>query len=434
MTETISDFIPTANSASLCTIIIYFVTNQPNEAKRFWAYFYSMQLNFHTMDAFAHMISIILFRSRALCLLIALSYTVTQTILTDLFIPPSDLDDFLEGVTNISILKFTSEMALIAIYGFDRCPTYYMSKHLFFSNLTDDDIFWENSWYVWIQFCTFNAVSIVYLLLMQNFDLFERLISFMNKGFSFKSNNSNEIELRYTSGTTFERFCYINEVDVTLEVKPSTSGWPQHRANKSYKKQIGSGYEDKQLSIAWIDMTLRVKKTFFSNEKLILREINGFVRFGTLTALMGPSGAGKSSLLRCLNGLNRNLITRDSKILLSDCRKIRICFIAQDQREHITKGLTVKQGLKYASKIKNTGKPVDHDMKVNELMTDLNLNGIQYNCIEKCSSGEQKRIVLAMELTSEVKPNLICVDEPTSGIDNSTAYEVSIDCEERFNN
>ncbi|CAG2112213.1 unnamed protein product [Medioppia subpectinata] len=39
----------------------------------------------------------------------------------------------------------------------------------------------------------------------------------------------------------------------------------------------------------------------------------------------------------------------------------------------------------------------------------------------KCSSGQQKRIVMAMELTPDIKPNLICVDEPTSGVDSYSA-------------
>ena len=140
---------------------------------------------------------------------------------------------------------------------------------------------------------------------------------------------------------------------------------------------------------------------------------------------MGPSGAGKTSLLKSLNGMHRNLFTNDSKIYLSNSKKIRTSFIAQDQREHIINGLTVNQALTYASKLKNTGKSMDHDMNVNELLTELAINDIKDKNIEKCSSGQQKRVVMAMELTSKVKPNLICVDEPTSGVDSYSALLVS---------
>ena len=46
--------------------------------------------------------------------------------------------------------------------------------------------------------------------------------------------------------------------------------------------------------------------------------------------------------------------------------------------------------------------------------------------VEKCSGGEQKRLVIAMELTSFQKPNLLCIDEPTSGLDSNAAEVVSI--------
>ena len=66
--------------------------------------------------------------------------------------------------------------------------------------------------------------------------------------------------------------------------------------------------EKLKFNIVWINLT--VKGKYFDNEKIILRDINGFVEFGTMMALMGPSGAGKSTLLKTLMGMNRNLMTR----------------------------------------------------------------------------------------------------------------------------
>ena len=111
---------------------------------------------------------------------------------------------------------------------------------------------------------------------------------------------------------------------------------------------------------------------------------------------------------------------------MSKTQKIRTCFIAQDQREHIINGLTVRKALIYASKLKNIGLTVDHELNVNQLMEELDIKDIKNNSLENCSSGQQKRIVMAMELTAEVKPNLICVDEPTSSVDSNSALIVSI--------
>ncbi|CAG2112332.1 unnamed protein product [Medioppia subpectinata] len=174
----------------------------------------------------------------------------------------------------------------------------------------------------------------------------------------------------------------------------------------------------KAFSIAWIDLTLKVDKTLYSSERVILRTVKGFVEFGSLTALMGPSGAGKTSLLRALNGMNKTLITKQSEIYLNEETKIRACFIAQDQREHIMAGITTRQTIIYASKLKNsdTNSNVNHESIADKLMSELCLNDISAINVEKCSSGQQKRIVIAMEMTAQIKPNLICVDEPTSVI------------------
>jgi ABC-type multidrug transport system ATPase subunit len=183
---------------------------------------------------------------------------------------------------------------------------------------------------------------------------------------------------------------------------------------------------DKNISIAWIGLTLRVPKGLFSKEKIILRELNGFIEFGTLNALMGPSGAGKTSLLNCINGRNKAYLTDETQIYLSQFELIRTCFISQDVSQHLIKGLTAKQALIYASKLKNSDQEIDHENSVKNLMNELLISDIGDTSVENCSGGEQKRLVMAMELTSHIKPNLLCIDEPTSGLDSNAAEEVRI--------
>jgi ABC-type multidrug transport system ATPase subunit len=128
---------------------------------------------------------------------------------------------------------------------------------------------------------------------------------------------------------------------------------------------------------------------------------------------MGPSGAGKTSLLRCLNGRYQTLLTDETPIYLSKFEKIRICFIAQDEREHLLNGLTAKESLIYVSKLENSDKKVSHEKNAKDLMTEFLIDDIEDNFFQNCSGGEQKRLTIALELTSLKKPNLICVDELT---------------------
>ena len=335
-----------------------------------------------------------------------------------------DMANLMKFISNFTPLKFVFSSQLVAIYGFDRCPQNQSSKTLLEYDINDDDIFGEYTSYAWIQIIIYRIIAIIFLISIKNPKYYNYFLNYFKIKF-LSQKTDEDLKLKPILQKTKNGF--VNQIQINLEEeeKYSDSDSSQYYSvcdndSKLYER-IDSDYS---LSIAWIDMTLKVNKTLYSKEKIILRGIRGFAQFGTLTALMGPSGVGKTSLLKCLNGMYRSLMTKESKIYLSKCRKISTCFIAQDQREHILKGLTVRQSLIYASKLKNTGKQMDHEFNIKKLMDELAINDIKEVNVDKCSSGQQKRIVMAMELTAKYKPNLICVDEPTSGVDSYSALLV----------
>jgi polar amino acid transport system ATP-binding protein len=183
---------------------------------------------------------------------------------------------------------------------------------------------------------------------------------------------------------------------------------------------------DKEIAIAWIDLTFSVKSFLMRKEKVILKRLNGSVNFGSLNALMGPSGAGKTTLLKCINGINKSGLGENSKIYLNSREKINSCLIANNEKERLIVGLTAKQNLIYASKLKNSENQfkVNHENNVNNLLSELMTSDIANANVEDCSGGEQRRLLIALELTSHIKPNLLCIDEPTSGLDSNAAEMV----------
>ncbi|CAG2100302.1 unnamed protein product [Medioppia subpectinata] len=144
----------------------------------------------------------------------------------------------------------------------------------------------------------------------------------------------------------------------------------------------------------------------------------GCVHVNTLNALMGPSGAGKTTLLKRLNGQNSVGLSANTKIYAINDRWVRPCFIKSEVWDHLLPGLTVRQTLVYASRLKNSRICVElnHNKIVTDLMSELAIGDTADNRVETCSGGEQKRI-----------PNMLCIDEPTSGLD-SNAVEVVINC------
>ncbi|XP_054156524.1 uncharacterized protein LOC128954929 [Oppia nitens] len=188
------------------------------------------------------------------------------------------------------------------------------------------------------------------------------------------------------------------------------------------------------MAIAWTDLTLTVSESLFrssssSTDKTILRQLNGYFEFPSLNALMGPSGAGKTSLLKCINGLYSEYLTPESSIYVSNSRRLRPCYIVQDERERIVRGLTARQAMTYASRLKNPDirDGSQHEILVLSLMLELSIYNTLDTPVDRLSGGELKRLVIGMELVSSVKPNLLCIDEPTSGLDSSAA-ETVIQC------
>ena len=185
--------------------------------------------------------------------------------------------------------------------------------------------------------------------------------------------------------------------------------------------------KNENLAIAWINLTVS-KKSCFSNEKVILDHINGQIHFATFTALLGPSGAGKTTLLKCINGFNQSDISNHSVFYVSQTKSIRSCFIMQEHKQHLTMKLTVKESLMYSSLLKNyliRKYQFNHEENVEKIIHDLLLTNCKDNLVVNCSGGEQKRLSIGLELTSAVKPNLLCIDEPTTGIDSNACEKVS---------
>ena len=192
----------------------------------------------------------------------------------------------------------------------------------------------------------------------------------------------------------------------------------------------------KEFCIIWKDLTLYRYSIFNNKSFVILNEINGLAEFGTLTAVMGPSGSGLTSLLKCLNGFNGiidSYLSEGSKIFSNKKFKISSTFIDNNEKDYLIMGLTVKQNLMYASKLKNSLIEgfVDHKTNVKTVMSELMISDVANNTTKKCSGGELKRLAIAMELIAIDKPNLVLIDEPTTGLDSHVASVVCL-CNMQF--
>lgn len=149
--------------------------------------------------------------------------------------------------------------------------------------------------------------------------------------------------------------------------------------------------------------------------KKILNDITLSIPKESIIALIGPSGSGKTTLLRCINRLieidkgaiiykNQNITTIDPITLRKD-----IGFVHQ---ESIMLPGSVYDNIAYGLQLQN-----NHNDDL--IKTAMRHAGIDEKYLTQeastLSGGEKKRVALARAIA--LKPKILLLDEPTSGVD-----------------
>ena len=150
-------------------------------------------------------------------------------------------------------------------------------------------------------------------------------------------------------------------------------------------------------------------------KKPVLRSINLDVKKGEIMALVGPSGSGKSTLLRCLN----RLIEADKGDILYNQKNITEIPPIDLRREIV---LVHQESVMLPGTVFDNvafGPSLIKDVDKNHIKKCLKDAGLSEDFLEKdaskLSGGEKKRVALARALALE--PNVLLLDEPTSGVD-----------------
>ena len=151
----------------------------------------------------------------------------------------------------------------------------------------------------------------------------------------------------------------------------------------------------------------------------VLHDVSYAVRPGEFTGIVGPSGSGKTSLLRLLLGTVRphsGTVTRAADVAVS--------YVPQLETVNWNFPVTVEQCvlMSRASRRLTPWATRQERADVADVLARLGISELGGRHIRELSGGQQQRMFIARALVR--RPDLLLMDEPTSGVDVATRHEV----------
>ncbi len=152
-------------------------------------------------------------------------------------------------------------------------------------------------------------------------------------------------------------------------------------------------------------------------------QVNFQVKRGEIFGLLGPNGAGKSTTFKMMCGLmipssGRALVLGLDLKTSSAKARCRLGYMAQ--KFSLYGNLTVEQNLNFFSGAYGLrGKK--RQMKIQDMVETFNFTPILKQTTEQLPLGFKQRLALACALMHE--PDILFLDEPTSGVDPLTRRE-----------
>lgn len=165
-----------------------------------------------------------------------------------------------------------------------------------------------------------------------------------------------------------------------------------------------------------------LKKTY--GELVAVDDVSFQVRPGEGFGILGPNGAGKTSIIRMLYGLSPltggvlkvfGLDIRDNMRVIK--ARLGVC----QQENSLDPDLTVRQNMEVFARYFNIPHPVARE-RTQKLLSFMALDHRQDARAVDLSGGMMRRLVIARALINE--PELLILDEPTTGLDPQSRHQV----------
>lgn len=167
---------------------------------------------------------------------------------------------------------------------------------------------------------------------------------------------------------------------------------------------------------------LKVEALYKSyGKEMVLEDLNLQAKRGEIIGLVGENGAGKSTLLKIIATLNRPTsgeVYIDGQSYRKNYKELRRKIGYVPQEIVLWEELSVIENMRFFEELSPQSRSVS---ELEGLLSELHLK--RYNTkVSRLSGGMKRKLNLAISLIHE--PELLLLDEPTSGIDLKSRVEI----------
>lgn len=154
-------------------------------------------------------------------------------------------------------------------------------------------------------------------------------------------------------------------------------------------------------------------------ENVVVSDVTFTVERGEFVGIVGPSGSGKTTLLRAILGMVKPIHGEVGTVA-----GVRMGYVPQVESVDWNFPVTVLEVMvmtrpqrRFAPRVSPAEKKAALDT-----LDRLGLGGLAHRHIRELSGGQQQRVFVARALFHN--PDILVLDEPTSGVDVRTRHEV----------
>jgi lipopolysaccharide export system ATP-binding protein len=165
----------------------------------------------------------------------------------------------------------------------------------------------------------------------------------------------------------------------------------------------------------------------YYNTKKVVKNISVNVKSGEVVGLLGPNGAGKTTAFYMIVGLiscRRGRVSIDeynlTNLPMHHRAKIGLSYLPQEAS--IFRKLTVEQNIIAVLQAQPGLKTIDIEEKLEDLLTQMNINDLRATLGISLSGGERRRVEIARALATT--PKFILLDEPFAGVDPISVIDI----------